>query len=255
MKVVIFAGGQGTRFQEETHKVPKPMIEIGGRPIIWHIMKNYAYFGFTDFIILAGYKQEYIKDYFYNYHLHNSNVKISLTGDKEIQFYDEISEDWNVTVLDTGLYATTGERLLKAKDFIWNDTFLLTYGDGVSDINIETLIDFHSKNDSIVTMTSVQPMGKYGNVIIDDYNSVIKYEEKPESEDTWINGGFFVADKSIFDCLEENDFSNTLKLLSVNDSLSAYRYKGFWKSMDTLSDKLILEDLWKTKKYPWKLWK
>jgi glucose-1-phosphate cytidylyltransferase len=256
MQVVILAGGLGTRISEESDLKPKPMIEIGEKPILWHIMKIYSSFGVTDFIICAGYKGYVIKDYFNNYLLHNSNVKFNLK-DKTVQSYESNSEPWSVTLVDTGLSTGTAGRLLLAKPYLLpEEDFCLTYGDGVSDINIEEEIKFHKQNKKIATVCAIQPPGRYGLMKIKD-GLVTSFSEKPTSEEEWINGGFFIFNQEIFkkiEKLEESLEVNTIPKLVAENGISAWQHRGFWQSMDTLRDKRTLEDLWKKDSPPWKVW-
>jgi glucose-1-phosphate cytidylyltransferase len=256
MQVVILAGGLGTRISEESDLKPKPMIEIGEKPILWHIMKIYSSFGVTDFIICIGYKGYVIKDYFNNYLLHNSNVKLNLK-DKTVQSYESHSEPWSVTLVDTGLSTGTAGRLLLAKPYLQPEQdFCMTYGDGVSDINIEEEIKFHKKNKKIATVCAIQPPGRYGLMKIKD-GLVTSFSEKPTSEEEWINGGFFIFNQEIFKKIEKLEDSlevNTIPKLVAENSISAWQHRGFWQSMDTLRDKRTLEDLWKKDSPPWKVW-
>jgi len=258
MKVVILAGGFGTRLGEETSLKPKPMVEIGDYPIIWHIMKIYSYYGYNDFIICLGYKGYMIKEYFANYFLHNSDVTVDLkTG--EIIYHNSYSENWRVTLIDTGLYTMTGGRIRKIKTYIGNETFMLTYGDGVSDIDINKLVEFHKNHGKYATVTAVQPPGKFGSLIIDDSsNIVMKFTEKPAGDGSWINGGFFVLEPEIFNYLPEDDNliweREPLENLARDGQLVAYKHYGFWKCMDIMRDKKELEEMWNSGKAPWKVW-
>jgi glucose-1-phosphate cytidylyltransferase len=254
MKVVILAGGFGTRISEESHLVPKPMIKIGGKPILWHIMQYYASYGHKDFIILAGYKQEIIKDYFLNYYLHNSDVRFNLNDQSKV-LVKSYSDDWVVTVLDTGLHTMTAGRLLYAKEELKNDkSFLLTYGDGLSDVNLDELIRTHDKSQSIVTLTAVKPKGRFGLLEIQDDNVVSSFKEKSDYDANWVNGGFMVADNRIFDFV--NNYDDVLEIdvltkLTSEGFLSAFKHNGFWQSMDTLRDKDLLEKLIANETVPW----
>ena len=255
MKVLILAGGYGTRLSEETDIRPKPMIEIGGRPILWHIMKIYSHYGFNDFVILLGYKGYYIKEYFANYYLHQSDITFDMkTG--QMKVHNNASEPWSVTLLDTGIDSQTGGRIKRAKEFIGNETFMLTYGDGVGDINIKELVEFHKKNKTKVTMTAIQPAGRFGALDIDG-NMVNKFIEKPAGDGSWVNGGFMVCEPEVLDTIE-SDMSvfeqEPLKSLAEQNELTAYKHIGFWQCMDTLRDKFILNDLWDKQKAPWKVW-
>ena len=256
MKVLLLAGGYGTRLSEETDIRPKPMVEIGGKPILWHIMKIYSSYGFNDFILLLGYKGYYIKEYFANYFLHQSNFTIDMaTGKTEI--LNNSSEPWKVTLLDTGLDSMTGGRIKRAKEFIKNETFMLTYGDGVSDVNIKNLVEFHKQNKVKVTMTAIQPAGRFGALDI-SANLINKFVEKPAGDGNWINGGFMVCEPEVLDLIESDETifeQYPLQILAKNSQLGAYRHIGFWQCMDTLRDKVYLNELWNKGKAPWKIWK
>jgi glucose-1-phosphate cytidylyltransferase len=255
MKVVILAGGYGTRLSEETDVRPKPMVEIGGKPILWHIMKIYSHYGFNDFVILLGYKGYYIKEYFANYYLHQSDVTFDMsTG--QMQVHNNASEPWKVTLLDTGIESQTGGRIKKAKDFIGNETFMLTYGDGVSNVNIKKLVSFHKKNKTIVTMTAIQPAGRFGALDIET-NLVHEFIEKPAGDGSWINGGFMVCEPEVLDLIESDSTifeQYPLQILAKQGQLSAYKHDGFWQCMDTLRDKIALNELWDKNKAAWKVW-
>jgi glucose-1-phosphate cytidylyltransferase len=255
MKAVILAGGLGTRLSEETTLRPKPMIEIGGKPILWHIMKLYSFYGINDFIICGGYKSEVIKNYFANYYLNNSTITFNLKTDS-MKVHNNFSEDWHVTVVDTGRDTMTGGRLKRIREFI-EDDFCFTYGDGVSDINIKELINFHKNNNNIATLTSVMSPEKFGKISIDNNSFVKSFREKPESNNDMINAGFFVLSKKVFDYIE-NDKTiwerEPLENLAKENNLKAYQHDGFWYAMDKLSDKIYLEDLWSRNEAPWKIW-
>lgn len=254
MKCIIFAGGKGTRLQEETLKLPKPLVEVGNKPLLWHIMKIYSFYGIEEFIILAGYKQHLIKEFFNNYYLHNCNVTFYLNNNR-VSYNKSQIDDWKVTVVNTGLDTLTGGRLKQVRHLLDNDrTFLLTYGDGLSNVNINKIIQCHNYNKNIVTLTAVNPEGKYGVIKCDENNKIIQYEEKPSKGGNWINGGFMVCDISVFDYLLESDFSDTLKILSNEEKLGAYEHWGYWKSVDTVHDLDVVQDLWNTNKAEWKLW-
>ncbi|MDR2631830.1 MAG: glucose-1-phosphate cytidylyltransferase [Spirochaetaceae bacterium] len=257
MKVVILAGGLGTRLSEETTLIPKPMVEIGGHPILWHIMKIYSYWGFNEFVILTGYKSHIIKEYFINFYTRYSDITVDMANNS-VDIHNIRSEPWKVTMLYTGQDTMTGGRLLKAKNFIGNERFMLTYGDGVSDINIPVLLDFHAKTGKAVTLTSVQPTGKYGVLKIEDDNSVSSFLEKPAGDGAWISGGFFVMEPKIFNYITKGDVSilerEPLQELAADKELAAFKHKSFWKSMDTLKDKNELTDMWIRGKAPWALW-
>lgn len=257
MKVLLLAGGFGTRLSEETDIKPKPMVEIGGKPILWHIMKIYSNYGFNEFVVLLGYKGYCIKEYFANYFLHQSDVTIDISnGNMEV--HNNSSEPWKVTLLDTGLNSMTGGRIKKAQNFVGDETFMLTYGDGVSDINIEELIKFHKSHGKLMTMTSAQPDGRFGALKIDDNNQVLEFQEKPKGDGSWINAGFFVCEPKVFDYITEGDgtvFEQTpLKNLAKDGEIFTYKHNGFWMPMDTLRDKMKLNEMWESKKAPWKVW-
>lgn len=255
MKVVLLAGGTGTRLSEETIIRPKPMVEIGGNPILWHIMKLYSAYGFNDFVICLGYKGYMIKEYFINYFYHQSDLTINLKENK-ITVHSNNSDPWIVTLVDTGIESLTGGRIKRIKNYIDNKTFMLTYGDGVSDINIKNLYASHKKSKKIATLTAVQPMGRFGTVEIAN-GIVSKFKEKPQGNEDWINAGFFVLEPEIFDFIE-NDQSiwekEPLENIANKNQLNAYKHEGFWKPMDTLRDKTELQHLWDSNQAPWKVW-
>lgn len=256
MKVVILAGGFGTRLSEETTIKPKPMVEIGGKPILWHIMKIYSHYGFNDFIICLGYKGYIIKEYFANYFLHQSDVTFDLQNNKR-EIHNNFSEPWKVTLVDTGDNTMTGGRLLRVKDYLDNKTFMMTYGDGLADINIIKLIDSHKSKNKIATVTASQPTGRFGSLDIDSNNNVKHFIEKPSGDGAWVNAGFFVLEPSIFEFIEADDTifeREPLEKLSSNNELVAYYHNGFWMPMDKLSDKITLNNLWDSKKAKWKIW-
>jgi len=254
MKAVILAGGRGTRISEESQSRPKPMVEIGGRPILWHIMKIYGEAGVTEFIILLGYKGYMIKEYFANYFLHMSDVTIDLATDTTKTLSSK-TEPWTVTLLDTGASTMTGGRLLRAKEHIGDDVFSFTYGDGVTDVDIRRVAQFHRESGSIATVTAVQPPGRYGALLMEEDR--VQFEEKPRGSSGWVNGGFFVAHPSVLDYIDGDDtvFEGApLERLSSDGELSAYQHPGFWRGMDTLWDKIYLNELWDNDKAPWKIW-
>jgi len=257
MKVVILAGGLGTRLSEETELKPKPMVEIGGRPILWHIMKSYSHYGFNDFIILTGYKSHIIKDYFINYYTRYSDITIDMANNA-VEIHQHRNEPWKVTMLYTGQDTMTGSRLKKAKDYIGDETFMLTYGDGVSDVNIAELVDFHKKSGKLATLTSIQPSGKFGALKIEQDGKISSFTEKPNGDGAWINGGFFVLEPKVFDYIEDGDSTifekKPLENLSKDCQLNAFKHKGFWKPMDTLRDKIELTDMWMNGNAPWAIW-
>jgi len=257
MKVVILAGGFGTRLSEETEVKPKPMVEIGGKPILWHIMKIYSAHGFNEFIICLGYKGYIIKEYFANYFLHQSDVTIDVKNNK-IEVHKSTSEPWRVTLVDTGLYTMTGGRIKRIEKYIQNETFMLTYGDGVADINIKELVEFHKRHGKYATLTAVQPVGRFGMLKLNEKNEVTVFQEKPRGDRGWINGGFFVLEPQIFDYIEGDNTvweKEPLENLAKDGQLVAYKHRGFWMCMDTLRDKRELEALWQSGNPPWKIWK
>ncbi|MDT5184675.1 MAG: glucose-phosphate cytidylyltransferase [Mycobacterium sp.] len=254
MKAVILAGGRGTRISEESDSRPKPMVEIGGRPILWHIMKIYAAAGITDFIVLLGYRGYMIKEYFANYFMHMSDVTIDLATDT-INTLQSKTEPWTVTLLETGASTMTGGRLLRAKKVIGDEVFSFTYGDGVTDLNVRQVIEFHRTSGSIATVTAVQPPARYGTLHFG--GDRVQFQEKLRGSGGWVNGGFFVASPSILNYIDGDDtvFEQTpLQRLAADGELSAYQHHGFWRGMDTLWDKIYLNDLWENDKAPWKIW-
>ena len=257
MKVVLLAGGFGTRLSEETDIRPKPMVEIGGKPILWHIMKTYSEYGFNEFVILLGYKGYFIKEYFSNYFLHQSDVTIDLMSNK-IEVHNNSSEPWKVTLLDTGLHSMTGGRVKRAQEFIGDEPFMLTYGDGVADINIEELVKFHKSHGKAMTMTSAQPDGRFGALDIDKNDQVIEFKEKPKGDGSWINAGYFICEPKVFDYIVDGDSSvfeqSPLMNLAKDDEVHTYKHHDFWMPMDTLRDKHKLNELWSSDKAPWKVW-
>jgi len=256
MKVLLLAGGFGTRLSEETTIVPKPLVEIGGKPILWHIMKNYSFFGFNEFVILLGYKGYSIKEYFANYFLHQSDVTFDLSSGK-MEVHRNDSEPWKVTLLDTGEHTMTGGRIKRAGAIINNEPFMLTYGDGVCDINIKELADFHQQHKRLVTMTSVQPEGRFGALEIAADDVVTSFREKPKGDGAWINGGYFVCQPEVLNYIDGDDTvfeREPLENLAREKQLVTYRYNGFWKCMDTLRDKVQLNEMWNTGNAKWKSW-
>ncbi len=258
MKVLILAGGFGTRLSEETGIKPKPMVEIGGKPILWHILKSYSQYGFNEFVILLGYKGYMIKEYFANYFLHNSSVTIDLKNNK-VSVLNNKSEDWKITLLDTGLNTMTGGRIKQAKDIVGDEKFLLTYGDGVSDVNFNELVNFHNEHKGIITMTTIQPQSRYGTIEYGQDDKLVKsFQEKPKGERGWINGGFFVCDPEVFDYIDNDSQCvferNPLEKMSNDQKLYAHKHTGFWRAMDSLKDKNDLEELWNTNNAKWKSW-
>jgi glucose-1-phosphate cytidylyltransferase len=257
MKIVILAGGLGTRISEETDLRPKPMIEIGGKPIIWHIMKIYSSFGFNEFIICCGYKGYLIKEYFANYFLHQADVTLDLQSNS-IDVHQSKAEPWKITLVDTGINTMTGGRIKRIQKYL-DGTFLLTYGDGVGDIDINSLVDFHKKNNKKATVTVVQPSGRFGSVQFDstDAVKVFAFQEKPKGDGAWVNGGFFVCEPEVFDEIDGDKTiweREPLESLAAKGELVAYRHYGFWRPMDTLRDKIDLEEMWNSDRAKWKLW-
>ena len=257
MKAVILAGGLGTRLSEETHLRPKPMIEIGGKPMLWHLMKIYSAQGINEFIVCAGYKGFIIKEYFANYFLHNSDATFDLLNNK-LTIHHSNAEPWQVTVVDTGEQTMTGGRLRRVKKFLANETFCFTYGDGLSDIRIQETINFHKKHGGKATITAVQPPGRFGILEINKHDMVNSFLEKPQGQGTWINGGFFVLEPSVIDLIADDTVvweKQPLEDLAAQKQLHAYKHEGFWQCMDTVRDKLLLESLWESGSAPWKSWK
>jgi glucose-1-phosphate cytidylyltransferase len=255
VKALILAGGRGTRITEESATRPKPMVEIGGQPILWHIMKIYGAAGINEFVILLGYKGYMIKEYFANYLLHRSDITIDLANDR-LTVHERKSEPWVVTLLDTGAETMTGGRLLRARDYVGSEPFCFTYGDGVTDLDIREVVDVHSRSDSILTVTAVQPPGRYGRLTIDDDHSA-QFEEKPQGDGGWINGGYFVADPTLFDYIDGDETifeREPIERVSKDSRLSAYKHRGFWYGMDTMWDKIFLDRLWDNGTAPWKVW-
>ncbi len=257
MKVVLLAGGMGTRLSEETDIRPKPMVEIGGKPILWHIMKIYSHYGFNDFIVCLGYKGYYIKEYFYHYFLHNSDVTFDFSKqNQERTVHNTKAEPWKVTLVDTGAETMTGGRLKRVSEYIGNETFMMTYGDGVSDINIKTLVEHHEKSGKKATLTAVLPSGKFGALALDG-DLITAFQEKPKGDGSWVNGGFFVLEPSVIDLIKDDTTiweREPLEKLADSGELTAYKHSGFWKPMDTLRDKIELNTMWESGNAPWKLW-
>jgi len=255
MKAVILAGGIGSRLSEETTLKPKPLVEIGGMPILWHIMKLYSFYDIREFVICCGYKGYMIKEYFANYFLHMSDVTFDIENNK-MEVHKKLAEPWKVSLIDTGLDTMTGGRLKKAQRYVENETFCFTYGDGISDINISNLLNFHKDKKRLATVTTVQPPGRWGNLEIED-DQVKNFKEKPEVDGYWINGGFFVLEPGVFDYID-GDMTmwekEPMENLSKNSQLNAFQHKGFWYAMDTLRDKKKLDTLWLDENAPWKVW-
>lgn len=257
MKVLLLAGGLGTRLGEETSIRPKPMVEIGGYPIIWHIMKLYTHYGLTDFVILCGYKSEVIKEYFVNYYTNNSDVTIDFQTN-QIDVHMNRCEPWKVTLLYTGRNAMTGSRIKQVCKFVGDEPFMLTYGDGVSDVDINKLLDCHKKSGKLVTLTAVQPTGRFGALNIEPSGTISRFQEKPVGDGAWVNGGFFVCEPKAFDYIPDGDNimweREPLTQLAKEGQLNAYKHYGFWHPMDTLRDKIELNEQWTAGKAPWKVW-
>ncbi|WP_019552560.1 glucose-1-phosphate cytidylyltransferase [Propionispira raffinosivorans] len=258
MKAVILAGGFGTRISEESVIRPKPMIEIGGRPILWHIMKIYSYYGITDFIICLGYKGYYIKEYFANYYLHESDITFDFREGNQQIIHTHHAEPWRVTLVDTGYETMTGGRLKRVKDYIGNETFMMTYGDGVSDINITKLLEYHRENRKKVTVTAIRPAGRYGALSIHEQSNIVNaFQEKPLGDGGCVSGGFFVFEPDVFGYITGDDTyleREPLERMVKENEMIAYNHLGFWQSMDTMRDKKLLEELWNKGKAPWKVW-
>ncbi|WP_102346534.1 glucose-1-phosphate cytidylyltransferase [Bacillus sp. Marseille-P3661] len=258
MKVVILAGGLGTRISEESHLKPKPMIEIGGKPILWHIMKIYSHYGFNEFIICLGYKGYAIKEYFANYHLNHSDVTFDFSQTPiKTTIHSYCAEPWKVTLVDTGNETLTGGRLKRIERLIGNETFMMTYGDGLSNINIDNLLDYHYKSKKIATVTAVQPEGRFGSLDIEENGVVKGFLEKPKGDGNWVNGGFFVLSSEVFNYIDGDSTvfeREPLQQLADKGELAAYKHSGFWFPMDTLRDKNNLEEMWKKGSHPWKIW-
>lgn len=257
MQVVLLAGGLGTRISEESHLKPKPMIDIGEKPIIWHIMKEYSWYGYNEFIICCGYKQHVIKEWFSQYYLHNSDITFDFIQDGKMIVHSNVAEPWKVTLVDTGLHTMTGGRIKRIKDYIGNNPFMLTYGDGVSDIDIKKLVEFHQKNEKMVTMTAIQPEGRFGILDINEDNTVKAFREKSKGDSGWINAGYMVLEPQIFNYIDGDTTvfeRDPLERVAKEGQLVSYQHDGFWQCMDTQRDKQKLEELWEGKRAPWKKW-
>jgi len=257
MKVLILAGGYGTRLTEETVLKPKPLVEIGNKPILWHIMKTYSFYGYNEFVILCGFKSFMIKEFFANYFLHQSDVTFDLRNN-EMNIHNNKSEPWKVTLLDTGLETLTGGRVKRAQEYVGNEPFMLTYGDGVADINIDELVSFHKGHGKHITMTAVQPEGRFGALNLSENNKIVQFKEKPKGDGSWINGGFFVCQPEVFDYITEGDKSiferKPLELLANEGEMYAFKHHGFWLPMDTMRDKNQLCEMWENNNALWKVW-
>jgi len=257
MKAVILAGGLGTRIAEESYLKPKPMVDVGGRPILWHIMKIYSHYGVNEFVICAGYKQHMIKEYFADYFLHCSDVTFDFADGGSMQIHNNVSEPWKVSVIDTGLDTMTGSRIKRIAEYVGDETFMLTYGDGVADVDIRKLLQFHKDTGKCATLTAVRPDVRFGILDLEGDN-VTSFREKISEDADWVNGGFMVLEPEVFDYIDEGDGTifekGPLQKLSSDGQLAAFKHPGFWHCMDSLRDKENLEELWKTGKAPWKLW-
>jgi glucose-1-phosphate cytidylyltransferase len=257
MKVVILAGGKGTRISEETQTVPKPMIEIGGKPILWHIMKTYSHYGFNEFVICLGYLGYVVKEYFSHYFLHMSDLTIDLSKN-EMEIHNNTAEPWKVTLVETGAETMTGGRLKRVQQYVGDETFMLTYGDGVGNVNIAQLVAEHQRKKKLATLTAVQNAGRFGSLELTKQDQVKTFLEKPMGESSWINAGFFVLEPEVFAYVKKGDATvwerDPLEQLAKKGQVHAYRHRGFWKPMDTLRDKIELEKLWHSRQAPWKVW-
>ena len=255
MKTVILCGGKGTRLSEETGVRPKPMVEIGDKPILWHIMQLYAHYNVKDFYLALGYKQEYIKDYFLNFYSRNNDFHVNL-GEGSLNYLKSAKLDWNVNLIDTGDETLTGGRILRLKEFVKDGTFMMTYGDGVSDVDVEKLMEFHKSHGKLATVTAVRPPARFGEMIFDG-DQVMEFKEKPRTSVGWINGGFFVLEPEVIDYIKDGDLTNfekgPLEKIAEDGQLMAFRHEGFWQCMDTLRDKKYLNELWENKEALW--WK
>ena len=258
MKVVILAGGIGSRITEESHLKPKPMIEIGGKPILWHIMKIYETQGFNEFIVCLGYKGHVIKEYFLNYFKYNSNLSIDISNN-EVKVHSTEGDDFKVTLIDTGEHTLTAGRIKQIEPYIEGDDFFLTYGDGVANVDIKSELEFHKKHGKICTMTVVQPAGKFGSLEFDEENKVTNFKEKPVGDKNWINAGFFILNKKVFSLLDDDSDNmmweqKPLEKLTSDNQLMVFKHNGFWKCMDAMRDKMVLEELWDSNNAEWKIW-
>lgn len=257
MKAVILAGGLGTRLSEATHLIPKPMVEIGGKPILWHIMKTYSHYGIKEFIVCCGYKGYVIKEWFANYFLHTSDVTFDLKNNS-MTVHDCHAEDWQVTLVDTGLETMTGGRIKRIQKYVGNETFLLTYGDGVTDLNIADTIKYHQETGKILTVTAYKPQGKFGALNLDEVGNVMSFTEKPAGDGSWINAGYFVCEPKVFDYITEGDSTifekAPLENIAKDGGMNSFKHEGFWKPMDILRDNKELNEMWDSGKAPWKVW-
>jgi len=257
MKTVILAGGFGTRISEESHMRPKPMIEIGGRPILWHIMKIYSHYGFNDFIVCLGYKGYFIKEYFEHYFLHESDVTFDFSAPTDRVIHNHSAEPWKVTLVNTGVETMTGGRVKRIQQYVDDEPFMLTYGDGVADLNIRDLVKFHQAKGKLATVTAVQPAGKFGSLELSSNQEVLGFQEKPKGDGAWVNGGFFVLQPQIFDFISDDSTifeQEPLANLASSGELNAFKHDGFWQPMDSMRDKVKLNELWGAETAPWKVW-
>ena len=257
MKAVILAGGLGTRISEESQLRPKPMVEIGGQPILWHIMKIYSKYNINDFVICGGYKVNIIKDYFANYFLYTSDVTFDFSKQNQMTIHRNKSEPWRVTIIDTGLNTMTGGRIKRIEEYVKNETFMLTYGDGLSDVNLDELLIEHKKSKAYVTLTAIQPEGRFGQLSIDEKSNINRFAEKPKGDGSWINGGFFVCEPEVFKYIDGDEDiweRDPIEKIADEGKLFAHKHVGFWRAMDTLREKNELEELWAKKSAPWKIW-
>ncbi len=258
MTVVILAGGFGTRISEESHLKPKPMVEIGGMPVLWHIMKIYSHYGFCEFVICAGYRQYVIKEYFSDYFLHRSDITYDFTGGRQnMIFHHNTADPWKVTVVDTGLHTMTGGRIRRVREYLEGESFMVTYGDGVSDVNIRQLVQFHKTHGKAMTLTGIQPEGRFGVMELSGDDRIRAFREKDRDDAGWVNGGFMVCGPEVLDCLDGDDVileQEPMKRLAAEGQLMCYRHHGFWQCMDTLRDREKLEKLWAENNAPWKVW-
>lgn len=256
MKVAILAGGAGSRLAEETHLRPKPMVEIGDKPILWHIMRHYYHYGFKQFVVALGYKGEYIKNYMESYCKNNSNVTVNF-GTQEIEYQNSNELDWTVELIETGVKTMTGGRIKRLAPFLGDDTFMLTWGDGVSNVDLHKLLEFHRSHGKLATVTAVRPPARYGYMEFDG-DRVVQFAEKPQAKEGWINGAFFVLEPEVFDYIDGDEQmweQEPMERLAKNNQLMAYKHNSFWQCMDTLREKYILESLWNSGEAPWKMWK
>ncbi len=257
MKVVLLAGGFGTRLSEETKSMPKPMVKIGDKPILWHIMKTYSRYGYNEFVVCLGYKGYAIKEWFSNYFLHTSDITIDL-GNNSVEVHDSKSEPWKVTMVETGLHTMTGGRIKQVQKYIGDEPFMLTYGDGVADVNVMKLVENHKESNRLLTVTAYKPQGKFGSLEIGDSGNVTAFTEKPAGDGMWINAGYFVCQPEVFDYIKDGDSTiferKPLEELASDGQMNSFKHNGFWKPMDTLRDNIELNKMWENNNAPWKIW-